>query len=181
MVKEFRYWFDGLILLIAIFLFVVVLIHKYNRVAPIQEIPVSVREKISVDNPDAREIRCLAQAIYFEARGEPVAGQVAVAEVIMNRVASDRYPDTICGVVFQGEHRRNRCQFSFACDGKSDKPVRTKAWAIAKEISLSTAMGLQPVSVQGATHYHANYVEPQWSKELNRVAVVGNHSFYRKD
>ena len=148
---------------------------------PIQKIEVHTREKMTIQKVGEKEIRCLAQAIYFEARGEPVKGQVAVAEVIMNRVASGRYPDTICGVVFQGEHRRNRCQFSFACDGKSDTPVGTRAWNLAREISMSTAMGLQPISVQGATHYHANYVEPQWSKELNRVAIVGNHSFYRKD
>ena len=106
----------------------------------------------------AREQRCLAVAIYFEARSEPVRGQVAVAQVVMNRVNSGIYPNSICRVVFQNQTWRNRCQFSFACDGRSDKPRHAKSWKRAMQLARQVTEGgrwLKDIG-HGATHYHAD-------------------------
>lgn len=128
-------------------------------------------------NEDA-EHTCLAQAIYFEARGEPFEGQLAVAQVVMNRVNDRRYPDTICGVVFQGEHRRHRCQFSFACDGKSDRARNRAVWHQAQKLA-AMVISLDLNDVTGnATHYHADYVTPKWSRRLPLTKTIGRHRFY---
>lgn len=128
----------------------------------------------------AKERQCLATAIYFEARGEPQRGQIAVAQVILNRVASGDYPDTICGVVYQNQSRRNRCQFSFACDGKPDTIKEKRAWAVAEEIAREVVIGDVGVAeIAGATHYHASYVSPRWAPRLKRLARIGHHIFYR--
>ena len=127
-----------------------------------------------------RQRRCLATAIYFEARGESKKGQIAVAQVVMNRVRSSLYPDTICGVVFQGQMRRTGCQFSFTCDGRSDVPKDMVQWRQANEIAKSMTQGRKFLSDIGySTHYHANYVAPRWRRELNKVKKVGTHIFYR--
>lgn len=127
-----------------------------------------------------KEQLCLATALYFEARGEPARGQVAVAEVILNRVHSPRYPDTICGVVYQNAKRRNACQFSFACDGKPDKIKEKKAWALAERIAADVIAGRQRVGeVASATHYHARYVSPYWASSMRRLARIGQHVFYQ--
>ncbi len=124
------------------------------------------------------EVTCLAQAVYFEARGEPFEGQLAVAQVVMNRVADRRYPDTVCGVVFQNEHRRHRCQFSFACDGKSDRARDARAWRDARKLAAMVfAFDLKDVT-GNATHYHADYVDPKWSRVLPLTTVIGRHLFY---
>ena len=128
-------------------------------------------------NQDA-EHTCLAQAIYFEARGEPFEGQLAVAQVVMNRVSDGRYPDTICGVVFQNENHRHRCQFSFACDGKSDRARNHVAWLQAQKVAaMVLTLDLRDVTGH-ATHYHAVYVTPKWSRELPRTKTIGHHLFY---
>lgn len=129
-----------------------------------------------------REQWCLATGIYFEARGENYRGQVAVAQVIMNRVEHDNYPDTICGVVYQNQHRRNACQFSFACDGKTNvnRTPEVAAWASAQEITadvLNEEIYLPEVG--DATHYHATYVRPRWARNMDRVTQIGLHIFYR--
>lgn len=122
---------------------------------------------------------CLARAIYFEARSEPEAGQIAVANVILNRVKSTSYPDTICGVVYQGAHRMNSCQFSFACDGKKDIPRGAKEWNKAKHLASRAMMGDAYVRVVStATHYHADYVNPRWSGAMKRLIKIGRHIFY---
>jgi hypothetical protein len=122
---------------------------------------------------------CLARAIYFEARSEPEAGQIAVAKVILNRVKSTRYPDTICGVVYEGAHRLNSCQFSFACDGKKDIPRGAKEWAKAKQLASRAMSGDAYVRVVStATHYHADYVNPRWSGAMKRLIKIGRHIFY---
>lgn len=124
------------------------------------------------------EAHCLAQAIYFEARSEPVEGQLAVAQVVMNRVNDRRYPNSVCGVVFQNERLRHRCQFSFACDGKSDNPRDARAWNLASRISyVAMANNWQDIT-KSATHYHADYVEPYWIKSMEKTAVYGQHLFY---
>ncbi len=127
-----------------------------------------------------RQRRCLATAIYFEARGESSRGQLAVAQVVMNRVRSTLYPDTICGVVFQGQLRRTGCQFSFTCDGRTDVPKDKNKWRMANELAKRVTDGESWLGDIGrATHYHANYVKPRWRREMNRIKQVGRHIFYR--
>lgn len=122
---------------------------------------------------------CLAQAVYFEARSEPLEGQLAVAQVILNRVSDKRFPDSICEVVFQNERLRHRCQFSFACDGRSDQPYDRRAWKVAKKIAVVALVGeWQDLSLQ-ATHYHAEYVSPYWQARMHQTAQYGRHKFYR--
>lgn len=121
---------------------------------------------------------CLAQAVYFEARGEPLAGQFAVASVVLNRVADRHYPDEICAVVFQGAHRRHACQFSFACDGKSDRARPGRAWDRAVDVARQALDGFIPDQTGRATHYHAREVEPDWAGELSHTVSIGNHRFY---
>lgn len=141
------------------------------------------------DAESARELRCLAEGIYFEARGEPWRGQLAVGRVILNRVASRHYPNTICGVVYQNSHLHNRCQFSFACDGKPDRISNAAvwfrvqgyaAWLLANEPNDETSGSEYRVlaSLASATHYHADYVRPHWAKSFELTARIGRHVFY---
>ena len=126
-----------------------------------------------------RELRCMTTAIYFEARGEPIRGQLAVAQVIMNRVRSPEYPDTICGVIFQGETRKNACQFSFACDGQADRPDNPKHWRLAKNLAKQITGGEVWLNDVGySTHYHATYVAPDWRVGMQRIKQIGRHIFY---
>jgi spore germination cell wall hydrolase CwlJ-like protein len=126
-----------------------------------------------------KEFQCMATAIYFEARGESYRGQVAVGQVVMNRVAHKLYPDTICSVVFQNQHRRNACQFSFACDGIPERITEAKAWEQAEEIARGVISGdLYLTEVGYATHYHATYVYPHWAPRMKKVTKIGLHVFY---
>jgi spore germination cell wall hydrolase CwlJ-like protein len=136
--------------------------------------------------PSDSELRCLAEGIYFEARGESFPGQLAVGQVIMNRMASDAYPDTICGVVYQNEDKHNRCQFSFACDGKDDtvaEPAKWEeiegyaAWLWANDAKAGDAP-LLLASLSVSTHYHADYVNPRWAKHMTPTGRIGRHFFY---
>ncbi|WP_220747839.1 cell wall hydrolase [Jannaschia sp. AI_61] len=124
--------------------------------------------------------RCLAEAIYFEARGEPIPGQVAVAEVILNRVDSKRYPNTICRVVNQGTGRLHACQFSYTCDGIPEAVSERGAWARAGKIARLLMDGAPRALTGNATHYHADYVSPYWAKVYPKTAQVGRHIFYRQ-
>jgi len=124
-------------------------------------------------------IACLAQAVYFEARGEPLAGQYGVAAVVLNRTADLRYPADVCGVVFQGESRRHACQFSFACDGLSDRPRPGRAWRRALHVAEQSLAGFRPDLTGRATHYHADSVQPDWARTLNHTVTIGAHRFYR--
>jgi spore germination cell wall hydrolase CwlJ-like protein len=126
-----------------------------------------------------RQELCLAQAVYFEARGEPLIGQVAIAEVIMNRIQSRKYPNTACGVVFQNKQMRNRCQFSFACDGKTDRPTNITSWEQSLKVVALVLKGERSGVAKSATHYHADYVTPSWRLRLNKVGEVGRHIFYK--
>jgi spore germination cell wall hydrolase CwlJ-like protein len=124
--------------------------------------------------------KCLTNAIYFEARGEPVRGQMAVAQVIINRVFSGYYPDSVCGVVYQNANRRNRCQFSFACDRHPDRVTEPDAFDRAQEIARETLDGkLWLDDVGKATHYHAYWVRPRWVREMSKLYKIGVHTFYR--
>jgi spore germination cell wall hydrolase CwlJ-like protein len=127
-----------------------------------------------------REKRCLAEAVYFEARSEPEAGQAAVAQVVLNRVSSGLYPMSVCGVVYQNRSHYMACQFSFACEGRRLRITEPEAWATATRIADKVMIGETYISdVGGSTHYHANYVKPRWAKALKRTDKIGNHIFYR--
>lgn len=144
-------------------------------------------EDLKVDRPVlkialhdlARQRLCLTQGIYYEARGERSAGQLAVAEVILNRVASNRYPASICGVVFQGA-KSHRCQFSFACmKNVMSRPRNSVAWRKAQRLAHDVLSGKVRNSVIGnATYYHAAYVNPYWAPSMVEVAKIGQHIFY---
>jgi spore germination cell wall hydrolase CwlJ-like protein len=130
----------------------------------------------------SKEAVCLATAIYHEARGEPVKGQKAVAEVIMTRAQSGRYPASICGVVYQNSHQHLACQFTFTCDGKTDKPRDMTAWNLSKRIAVAAmtrAKSKRPIT-KWATHYHADYVNPRWASKLHKTTRIGTHIFYRE-
>ena len=129
---------------------------------------------------EAREKRCLAIAIYFEARGEPERGQVAVGQVILNRVRSPLFPETICGVVYQGQMAPG-CQFSFTCDGRTDNPRNDAQWAQAQDIARRITKGeLWLPEVGYSTFYHADYVRPNWAGSMSRIDTIGRHIFYKK-
>jgi hypothetical protein len=125
------------------------------------------------------EWRCLAEAIYFEARGESLAGQVAVAEVILNRVDDGRWPGTICGVVRQGAARASGCQFSFMCDGRPERIRDRAAFARAGKIAHLMLDGRPRTLTANATHFHTTAVRPGWSRRMVRVGRIGDHVFYR--
>ncbi|CAD7053177.1 cell wall hydrolase [Pseudorhizobium endolithicum] len=128
----------------------------------------------------AREQQCLASGIYFEARGESARGQAAVAQVILNRVRNPAYPKTICGVVYQNEDWRNRCQFSFACDNIRDRVRSQHHWKMAREVAMAVTAGkIWLKEVGSSTHYHAVYVRPKWAKSMKKVGRIGLHVFYR--
>ncbi len=122
---------------------------------------------------------CLAEAVYFESRGEPVKGQFGVAEVILNRVDSGRFPDTVCGVVNQGAHLRGGCQFSFACDGAPETIHNTIAFRRAGKIARLLLDGAPREVTDGATYFHTRWVHPSWSHRFTHTATVGAHMFYR--
>jgi hypothetical protein len=143
--------------------------------------PKSPAERLGLDGKArVKAEQCLANAIYFEARGEPVRGQIAVAQVVMNRVFSGYYPGDVCGVVYQNAHRHLACQFTFACDGIPDRITEPDAWARAKRISAATLDGTVWLPEIGkATHYHAYWVHPWWVRTMRKLARIGVHTFYR--
>ena len=151
----------------------------YRLVSP----PVRLIEKYWQRGREQRgkvaELTCLARAIYFEARSESEIGRLAVAQVILNRVKSPFYPDTICEVVYQNAQQANACQFSFACDGKSDRPRQGTTWKVAKKLAARAMAGDGEVqAIATATSYHADYVAPKWSGTMTRLAKIGRHIFY---
>ena len=142
----------------------------------------------------SEDLHCLAMNIYHEARSENLAGKYAVADVVMNRVRDDRYPSTVCSVVYQAEHKpswkdpkvlvpkRNRCQFSWYCDGKADDANEVDAWEEAVYVSYRMLhVGKFRGITEGATHYHTTFVNPYWAPSLQQVGTIGSHIFYRQD
>ena len=122
---------------------------------------------------------CLAEAIYFESRGEPLAGQIAVAEVVLNRAASRSFPSTICGVTRQGVGSGRGCQFSYACDGNSDVMKSSLARSRSEKLARLMIDG-QPRTVSGgATYFHVSTIRPSWSRKFTRTVTIGAHMFYR--
>ena len=123
--------------------------------------------------------KCLSEALYFEARGETVKGQFAVAEVIVNRVASTRFPSSICGVVNQGTGRKYQCQFTYTCDGKPENIAEPLAYERVAKVARAVLDDRAPTLTDGATHYHTQAVRPRWSRIYTKTANIGVHLFYR--
>ena len=152
-----------------------------GEVTGLDQRPKSPAERLALTGPAlAKAEKCLANAIYFEARGESVRGQIAVAQVVMNRVFSPFYPNDVCGVVYQNTHRHLACQFTFACDGIPDVVTEPDAWARAQRIAHDMLGGkLWMPEVAKATHYHAYWVHPDWVNEMKKIYKLGVHAFYR--
>lgn len=127
----------------------------------------------------AKERNCLAQAIYYEARGETRVGRMAVAEVVLNRTRHHMYPNTICGVVYQGAERRTGCQFSFTCTGATARKPGGPVWDEANKLAAHVMLGAEEAATGGATHYHTVAVNPRWSGSLVHTRTIGSHIFYR--
>lgn len=125
------------------------------------------------------EWRCLAEALYFEARGETVKGQFAVAEVILNRVQSGRFPSSACGVIHQGTGKKYQCQFTYTCDGYKEIISEPRAFERVSKVARAALDGAAPDLTEGATHYHTTAVKPRWSKVYTKTASIGVHVFYR--
>ncbi|HEX2654045.1 MAG TPA: cell wall hydrolase, partial [Xanthobacteraceae bacterium] len=143
--------------------------------------PKSPAERLELNAASrAKAEKCLANAVYFEARGESVRGQVAVAQVVMNRVFSGYYPSDVCGVVYQNAHRHLACQFTFACDRIPDRITEPDAWQRANAIANAALDGKVWLnSVGKATHYHAYWVRPWWVRTMHKLDRIGVHTFYR--
>jgi len=124
--------------------------------------------------------QCLSEALYFEARGESVRGMFAVGEVIMNRVDSDNYPDTLCNVINQGTGRKYACQFTYTCDGKPETIGEPRSWDRVGKVARILIDGAPRVLTGGATHYHTKAVNPSWAQRYPRTAEIGFHYFYRQ-
>ena len=133
---------------------------------------------ISLDDR-GRALACMSMAIAYEAAGQPVEGQQAVGQVILNRVRDPRFPKTVCGVVFQGSARATGCQFTFTCDGSFRRNLSDTTLITARSVAQTVLDGAAPDRVAGATHYHADYVLPYWAGSGQRVAKIGAHIFYR--
>lgn len=142
--------------------------------ATFDEAWIAAQPKASGDD----EFQCLAKALYFEARGESIKGQAAVAEVILNRVESSSYPGSICGVVNQSGG--GSCQFSFMCDGLAEKVSESGAWDRAAKIARAMLDGAPRELTDGATHFHTNAVRPGWSQRFTQTTRIGAHIFYRQ-
>jgi spore germination cell wall hydrolase CwlJ-like protein len=128
----------------------------------------------------AKAEKCLANAVYFESRDEPVRAQIAVAQVVLNRVFSPFYPNDVCGVVYQNAHRHLACQFTFACDGRPDIVTEPQAWARARHIARDMLDGkLWMPEVAKSTHYHDYWAHPDWIGEMRRIDRLGGLIFYR--
>ena len=132
-------------------------------------------------------VLCMALNIYHEARGEPLAGQIGVAHSVLNRMADSRYPDTACEVIKQAKYHgwdminpiRYKCQYSWFCDGLSDKPQDGKAMLEATILAQHVLAGKSIDITEGATHYHADYVHPYWADEMTTTIKLGSHIYYR--
>jgi hypothetical protein len=124
-------------------------------------------------------IDCLTSAVYYEAASESLTGQRAVAQVVLNRVRHPAYPNSVCGVVFQGSQRKTGCQFSFTCDGSLARAPSQSGWARARMVAAMALSGYVEPSVGLATHYHTIWVVPYWSSSLTKLGTIGAHIFYR--
>lgn len=144
---------------------------------PIRPMPPLVLAAALADQD--RALTCLTQAVYYEAAREPLAGQEAVAQVVLNRLRHPAYPKSVCGVVYQGSARMTGCQFTFTCDGALARPPEPGLWAQARSVAQRALSGYVAAGVGSATHYHAVYVSPYWAPTLVKMAQIGAHIFYR--
>jgi hypothetical protein len=153
-----------------------------NNLRPFAGLPIRAMRPfvLQADADDsARALHCMTQAIYFEAAREPVRGQQAVAQVVLNRVRHPAYPHSVCGVVYQGSARPTGCQFTFTCDGALRWQPQPALWKQAQEVARKALAGFVDKDVGSATHYHAAYVVPYWAPTLVKMTQVGQHIFYR--
>ena len=150
-------------------------------VLPLPKPPLTPAQRLELQGKDYDKAeKCLAQAIYFEARAEPTRGQQAVAQVVLNRVFSPYYPKDVCSVVYQNAHRHLSCQFTFACDGKPESISERGAWSRANRVAQQTLNAkVWLPEVNKATHYHASYVRPNWIRDMKVMVRYGVHTFYR--
>jgi len=126
-----------------------------------------------------RAVDCLTAAVYYESAGEPLEGQQAVAQVILNRMRHPAFPKSVCGVVFEGSNRGTGCQFTFTCDGSMNRVPSPTAWTRARHVAEAALGGFVMKAVGDATHYHADYVVPYWATTLTKIGKVGTQIFYR--
>jgi len=191
----------------------VLLGYNNTEIKVAEEYKPPILEEVSVDKlyvpepevieVDTDQVHCLATNIYHEARGESFSGKIAVANVVLNRVESKKYPNTICDVVYQAVYSewwlethqrlvpvRNKCQFSWFCDGKSDAihltdsrgrtiKANLQAWEESLAVALDAVRGQLDDTIEGATHYHAHYVNPEWTNAMLLVDTIDNHIFYK--
>ncbi|MCH7629346.1 MULTISPECIES: cell wall hydrolase [Novosphingobium] len=150
---------------------------------PLLAAPMSVRaqDPATLLTPAASEMdrQCLTLAVAYEAGSEPLAGQQAVAEVVLNRMAHPAFPKSVCGVVFQGWRRSTGCQFTFTCDGALRRRLLPRTLSAARAVADAVLSGDAPRRVPGALNYHADYVHPYWAPTLDRVTKLGAHIFYK--
>jgi spore germination cell wall hydrolase CwlJ-like protein len=145
--------------------------------ANVQKAEVQISQPVKKAAVNNKEIYCLAEAIYFESKSEPVRGQEAVGHVIINRTKHKQFPSTICSVVNQ--KHKNRCQFSYKCDGKSDSPTNKGIFSSILKVSEKLIDGKKDIT-SGAVYFHNMSVNPSWAKKSKLTVVIGNHKFYRK-
>lgn len=154
-----------------------------NAAIPVSREPVEAGRRFLAGNLDEgaglTALKCLTQAVYYEAAVEPLPGRRAVAQVVLNRVRHPAYPKSVCGVVYQGSHLSTGCQFSFTCDGALLRVPAARPWREAQEIARAALTGFVETSVGTATHYHADYVLPKWAFNLSKIEQIGRHIFYR--
>jgi len=164
---------------------------SFVQISPPEPARLSERDREEIDAFEKNERLCLSLNIYHESRSDNLAGRVSVADVVLNRVDSNLFPDTICGVVHQSKTRvnwkgnivpvRGMCHFSWYCDGLSDEPLEEDAWSDSQVVAEMVMNGNFRGISEGATHYHATYVEPNWINDRGMVPVgrIGQHKFYR--
>jgi spore germination cell wall hydrolase CwlJ-like protein len=153
-----------------------------NAALPFAEDPILAAKPFAITNvytgAGLTALQCLTQAVYYEAAYEPIAGRRAVAQVVLNRMRHPAFPNSVCGVVYQGSTKRV-CQFSFTCDGSLNRVPARGAWAESEAVAIAALSGYVERSVGQATHYHANYVSPYWAPNLVKLAQIRTHIFYR--
>ncbi|HEX9953624.1 MAG TPA: cell wall hydrolase [Allosphingosinicella sp.] len=154
-----------------------------NAAVPVSDLPNPPAKPFAItfatSSDRLRAIECLTAAVYYEAATEPLDGQRAVAQVVLNRARHPAYPKSVCGVVFQGHERSTGCQFTFTCDGAIRRTPIASIWARARHVAEQALAGKVYAPVGWATHYHTNWVVPYWSSSLTKLANVGTHIFYR--
>jgi spore germination cell wall hydrolase CwlJ-like protein len=158
---------------------------RLNAATPVSADPIEMASPLILPLEDGNtgrrraETDCLTAAVYYEAGAEPLLGQRAVAQVVLNRVRHPAFPNTICGVVFEGSQRSSGCQFTFTCDGSLSRRPSRDGWERARQVALIALSGSVEPSVGMATHYHADYVRPYWAPSLSKIGNIGTHIFYR--